>query len=376
MNILLFLPDSALGAACELDKSIAHICNSHEFWRQKISILLDHNFKPFDKYDYKEIYQRLREGGLGKTPDALLALAAKYGYLDIVKILVENGANLVSNEDEIACIATNSNELYLLHDLSDEKREYTSVALIVAVIYGHLEVVDYLMKEMESPPFAIDYSLELAAKYGKLGIVVYLMNSGASFTAMERALYQAAEHNQLEVIKYMVEHTPLALPAILSEALFNASKRGNLDIVKYLIGIIGPVLNAMDVGNAIDIAILENYPEIIKYLIDLDVNEDLISSAFTGAALYGNLPILKYLIEKGADIHIDHDIALRRAAEHGHLHILKYLIDTVGMVANYNILVRASAISPNSNLGVVHYLISKGADKKSIPSELRDRYGI
>lgn len=42
---------------------------------------------------------------------------------------------------------------------------------------------------------------------------------------------------------------------------------------------------------------------------------------------FGLLPELKYLVENGADIHVENDEALRYAAKNGHLAIVKYLIE-------------------------------------------------
>jgi ankyrin repeat protein len=374
MNVLLFLPDAELGLACRSDKTIAHICNSCEFWRKRLSIILDYNFKTTDKYHYKEIYQNLRAGGLGKTPDALLALAAKYGYLDIVKILVAGGANIVAFDDELKRISKDNDESDYLDYLREHDDETTSVALMMAVMYGHLEIVDYIMQELKYPHFALDYSLELAGKYGQLGIVIYLMKSGASFTAMEYALYRAAEYDHLEIIKYIVEHTPPILHAILSEALFRASERGNLNVAKYLIGMIGPALIAEEMKLAADSAIKNNHLQIVEYLIGLNIVDDAISLAFTSAAFHGNLSILKYTIEKGADIHTNNDVAVRVAAHNGHLHILRYLIDTVGMIADYD-----SALNVAANQGqldVINYLVRKGANIDSIPTKMRKQLGI
>jgi len=47
------------------------------------------------------------------------------------------------------------------------------------------------------------------------------------------------------------------------------------------------------------------------------------------AAESGHLDVVKYLVEKGADVHADDDGALRWAAESGHLDVVKYLKSVV-----------------------------------------------
>ena len=45
------------------------------------------------------------------------------------------------------------------------------------------------------------------------------------------------------------------------------------------------------------------------------------------AARNGYLDVVKYLVEQGADIHVQGDYALRWAARHGHLEVVKYLVE-------------------------------------------------
>ncbi|MHA1887114.1 MAG: hypothetical protein ACTSX0_03755, partial [Promethearchaeota archaeon] len=48
--------------------------------------------------------------------------------------------------------------------------------------------------------------------------------------------------------------------------------------------------------------------------------------AFRKSVQTGNLDIVKFLIENGADIHLDNDFAIRKSAELGNLELLEILI--------------------------------------------------
>jgi ankyrin repeat protein len=117
-----------------------------------------------------------------------------------------------------------------------------------------------------------------------------------------------------------------------------------------------------DIDRALDLAIGNDHFAIVKYLIEYDptLSVELTVSGFTSAAYYGKLHILKYLIGKGANIHVDNDLAFLESIERGHLDVVTYLIETYGMpVTNENILGFAAR---SGKLAVVEYLISKGAE--------------
>lgn len=93
---------------------------------------------------------------------------------------------------------------------------------------------------------------------------------------------------------------------------------------------------------------------------------DLLSSIdknhlLRNAAYYGYLDLVKYSLNKGADIHYSEDAALRYASDRGHLQIVKYLIDKGANInANHGYSIRwASRIG---YFDIVKFLIEKGAN--------------
>ena len=64
----------------------------------------------------------------------------------------------------------------------------------------------------------------------------------------------------------------------------------------------------------------------VKYLIENGANihtdNDL---ALAWASSYGHLEVVKYLVEKGANIHADDDLSLRWASKNGHTDVVNYL---------------------------------------------------
>ena len=58
--------------------------------------------------------------------------------------------------------------------------------------------------------------------------------------------------------------------------------------------------------------------------------------ALRESARSGRFEIVKYLIDKGADIHADDDFALRESATRGNFEIVKYLVDKGTDIHAYN----------------------------------------
>ena len=101
--------------------------------------------------------------------------------------------------------------------------------------------------------------------------------------------------------------------------------------------------------------------DMVKFLVekgaDINANDGL---ALFLAANIGNYDMVKYLVEKGADIHACNDSALCCAAENGSLDVLKFLVEK-GADINANGSVLAWAVY-SKNLDMIEYLVEQGAD--------------
>ena len=53
------------------------------------------------------------------------------------------------------------------------------------------------------------------------------------------------------------------------------------------------------------------------------------SKVLIDAAKNGHLDVVRYLVERGADVHADDDEAMRWASRNGHLEVVKYLESVV-----------------------------------------------
>ena len=83
---------------------------------------------------------------------------------------------------------------------------YRNEALSLAAEYGHLDVVKCLVEQGANIHDCNDCALRLAAEKGHLNVVQYLVEQGADIHALDNyALRCAAENGHIEVVKYLVE---------------------------------------------------------------------------------------------------------------------------------------------------------------------------
>ena len=165
----------------------------------------------------------------------MLDKAAQKGYLDIVKYLVEQGANI-----------------------------HASDALCGSSYNGHFDIVKYLVEQGANIHASDDGALRWASESGCLDIVKYLVEQGANIHAgYDYALRFASENGHLDIVKYLVEHGA-DIHAGNDYALQGASVHGYLDTVRYL------VEHGADIHACNDYAIrYAETPEIKEYLKSL-----------------------------------------------------------------------------------------------------------
>jgi len=100
---------------------------------------------------------------------------------------------------------------------------------------------------------------------------------------------------------------------------------------------------------------LQVIKELVEEGADIHANDDL---ALRWAAENGHLDVVKFLVKEGADIHVFDELALRWAAENGHLDIVKFLVSKGANIhAENDEALRLAVV--NGYLDVVKYLARK-----------------
>ncbi|WP_299886839.1 ankyrin repeat domain-containing protein [uncultured Lacinutrix sp.] len=358
-----------------------------------------------------------------QKPKSPLFSAARYGYLEIAKLLVEKGADVKLNVQGDGTPLITASEYghlnivkYLVSKGADINRTFPNQgnALIAASSNGHLNVMKYLISEgADINHYSPNQgnALIAAAHSNNTEAVKFLVNKGMDVNFISpnqgNALIAAANNGQLETVKYLVsknaqinkispnQGTPLIAAAnnghlktlsyLISKgakidkvspnqgtALIAASNNGHLKTVEFLVAK-GANVNktTSNQGSAVNAAANNRHKATMEYLInngaDINNNTNSHGSPLISAAKNSSKESIIYLIEKGADINSQNDgqgSALNTAARNG-------LIDTVKLLlskgANINAQTNGqgsalNAAARNGHLETVKLLIEKGAD--------------
>jgi ankyrin repeat protein len=304
-----------------------------------------------------------RSGQYSITP---LMQASGNGYLEIVKYLVEKGAslNLFSNEGTTALMfAGNQGHLEVVKYLVEKGADITATdknnrtALMQASGNGYLEIVKYMVEKGANLTLTDKNNrtaLDWARANNKLAVVEYLSN------IYNNDLIAAAQNGNLSNVRTALEkgaNINYRSGQYNRTPLLEASYRGHLEVVKYLLER-GANLNLVDRdGNtALDLARTGNKPAVYTHLSSLTGNNiftaaqkgklddvrflqqngayinqrsgDYNSTPLMEASLYGHLEVVKFLVEKGADITAtddDGDTAFFYARWGEHYPVIDYL---------------------------------------------------
>ena len=173
---------------------------------------------------------------------------------------------------------------------------------------------------------------------------------------------QVAKTNKLELLEWAREEKKCEWN---EETINAAAEHGNLEMVKYCVANECPidVVNVVACGNAAESGNLE----CLKYLHE-EVKAPWDEYTAYWAAGKGHLHILEYLVERKYDKY--DEIACRGAAEYGHLDCLKYLHETAKAPWDWFAVFRAHE---NNHTECLQYLLDNDCP---LPFDWRYEHGV
>ncbi|MCK4914482.1 MAG: ankyrin repeat domain-containing protein [Planctomycetes bacterium] len=249
--------------------------------------------------------------GDGWTP---LMLASFNGYLEAAKILIKHGVdvNLQNSKNETALSLTAA-VVCNPEDETDQNEEDKDSRYWQVVFEGkHVQIIRLLLQSCANADTQNNFINEffmLCCSEGFFGFVRALLDNGADVNA-----------------KGSIGMTPL-MHAILSPS--------QPEVFKLLLGRGGDV----DLRNDLDLTVLDQALgdatlDLAKLIVDAGGNINEENYYLTRAAEEGQIEVVKFLLENGADPHKKNDrgeTALKLARQNGHSEIVTLLREAVGL---------------------------------------------
>ena len=158
----------------------------------------------------------------------------KNHYLAIIKYI-----DLLQTDFQYEYTAEDKSPELLYLSMLVVKRNYyiyysKNRALMSASEEGHLEIVKYLVENGADVTVEDNFPVRSASEDGHLSVVKYLTEHGADITATNNfAVIHASRNGHLPVVKYLVEHGA-DITAQDNQAVRYASENAHLPVVKYL----------------------------------------------------------------------------------------------------------------------------------------------
>jgi ankyrin repeat protein len=291
---------------------------------------------------------------LGNDP---LIWAAKKGYENVVRLLVNKGANLATrNSDGVT-------------------------ALYRAAANGHSAVVQYLAENGASIDI-IDRMgwtpLHRAAHHGHTSVVLCLVDRKADIEALDAsrwtALQRACSSGQLSVVRILLENKANTVGCDRERLtlLHLAAEHGHVDITSLLLKS-GANIEATDMQGStpLQLAAWGGHSGVVKFLLQngANVNSKNLdgNTALHHATWNGHAAVVRLLLGENADVKIacnKGETALQQAAWRGDVKVSKLLLDAGGdpHAKSESGLTALHQAASNGHELVVKLLLDWGAD--------------
>ena len=279
--------------------------------------------------------------------------AAKLGYIDVISFLMHRYIELNSKNDN----------------------DGNKTALHLAAEYGQIDIVQLLLKEGADVDCNDNLNkitpLILAATKGRSEIVSILIGYNADFSKNKFALHQASKMGHLETVKVLLSagFDVNAEDRCHNRALHHAAENGHTDIVIILIQAGADIDIKYDDRTALQLAAINGHYKIAQALLEAGAKMNNLHKA----AFLGDTNTLKSLISLDPKLirYTDKDMsAMHYAACADQTKTVEFLINAhVSIEGEYNNSITPLQLaSRNGHINTVKTLLKAGANTNAICS--------
>lgn len=263
--------------------------------------------------------------------------AAKHGYVEMIKYLNLNDANLTYRSDILLKLVASNGHLdilkYLEQNSAFESLEHKSYgeAFILASAAGHQPIIEHLCNGVVDMKIFNSMAVIKAAENGHFELVEYFCENGIDVNARAaKAMSSASSKGYLEIVKCLHRYGSI-LTAEDNLAIRLAAKYGHLEVVKYL-HLNGANLTAQN-DWALRYASANGHLAVVKYLCEnganVTVNGNYPMRMACSVRCPGHTKLIRYLHENGATLSPEDIYPVLRTAQAGDMDTVQYLLSTI-----------------------------------------------
>ncbi len=253
-------------------------------------------------------------------------------------------------------------ELYVpegtyMYKVSDNKQFIVHSIIVTKILHlRNLKTYEYLLSQGAK---ITDKLFNYIVVNGNVKVLEFLFVNNIVVDQRDYDILNiACLENQFQVVKYLVKNGF----EVNHECFVNACVSGDVRMINYLFDFVGNE----DKSVGLRVACESGNLNVVKFLVEngADINSyynnPLISACRGDTEEGGYLPVVKYLISRGANLHVDDDAPLIIASATGNLSIVEYLVDHGADINARNGAALDAAID-SEQIHILQYLLYKGA---------------
>ncbi|KAK6088814.1 hypothetical protein SCUP234_00018 [Seiridium cupressi] len=332
----------------------------------------------------EELLDRQAEINVGEDEgeDTPLHLAAEEGHVEVMRKLILRGANLNAHSDYSGLVINSAIcsgsfaavELLVNHgvSLSLDRGDVMS-PLEQAATLSDVSMLRYLMEKYtdQLPPEEYSKALISGAGAGRVEVFTKLLDFDYTHDDFQWALDEAADNGNWEIAKIILEKRQhLNCDNVFHQAATGTDDQEVLEALwEYTKGSIShdkideSLYDAADMEKTWAVQLL-----LEKFGADPNAQGDEYGNALTASAYDGTLPIMKILLDHGADVNSPVGWALQTAATEGHVEVVRELLvrgANVNALASNSNFLQGTALQGACEFGreeIVDMLLAAGAN--------------